>query len=115
MIIQPYLAQAAPKLLAGDGPPGIFVFFLIAGTLFALGGILLGIAVMRAGILPRWAGLLLLIGAVLNLASIFLGGIVGTVAFVLFAVAFGWIGYALTTESRAEAVQSVPASASIAR
>lgn len=109
LLVHPWLAQVAPKLLAGGEPPAFFVFFLAAGGLFALGGILLGIAIMRAGILPRFAGLLLLIGAVLNLVYVplngILGAIVASVAFVLFAVGLGWIGYALTMESRVEIVQ----------
>ncbi len=119
LIFQPWLAQVAPTLVAGDGPPAFFVFFLVASVLFALGNILLGIAVMRAGILPGFAGLLLVIGAALNVVAVPLSGIAGaivaSIAFVLFAGGLGWIGYALTTESRAEAVQSVSASSSIAR
>jgi|SRR5713226_2453534 len=99
LLVFPWLAQVAPKLAAGSGPPAIFVFFLVAGILFALGGILLGIAVMPAGILPGFAGLLLLIGAVLTLVTIPLNGIISTivsdVAFVLFAVGLGWMGYVL--------------------
>lgn len=42
----------------------VFAAYLPAG----LGLILLGIATLRAGVLPRWAGLLLIIGTVLDLA-----------------------------------------------
>ncbi len=69
LLVFPWLAQVAPKLAVGNGPPASFLFLLVAGVLFALGGLLLGIAVMRAGILPGLAGLLLLIGAVLNLVT----------------------------------------------
>ncbi len=114
LIILPWLAQAAPKLAAGSGPPAIFVFFLVAGILFALGGILLGIAIMRAGILPRWAGLLLIIGSVLNLVDFplngIIGSIVGTIAFILFALALGWMGYALQSTRSVDAVQPATAS-----
>ncbi len=117
LMVQPWLAQVAPHLLAA-GPPAFFVFFLVAGVLFALGSILLGIAVMRAGILPRFAGLLLIIGAVLNVVDVPLSGIPGAIvaslAFVLFAVGLGWIGYALMTQRRAEAIQSASAPARIA-
>jgi hypothetical protein len=105
LVIFPWLAQAAPNLLAGNGPPPtVFVFFLIASILFGLGGLLLGIAVMRGGVLPRSAGLLLLVGAVLNAAAFPLNGllstVVSTVAFVLFSAGLGWIGYALASEGR---------------
>src|SRR6266852_9854555 len=99
LIVLPWLAQVAPKLAAGNGPPAIFVYFLVASLLFAVGGVLLGIATMRAGVLPRWAGLLIIIGVVLNLVDFplngIIGGIVGLVAFVLFALGLGWIGYVL--------------------
>jgi hypothetical protein len=114
LIVLPWLAQAAPKLAAGSGPPAIFIFFLVAGILFALGGILLGIAIMRAGILPRWAGLLLIIGSVLNLVDFplngIIGSIVGTIAFILFALALGWMGYALQSTRSVDAVQPATAS-----
>jgi uncharacterized membrane protein YhaH (DUF805 family) len=68
---------------------------------------------MRATILPRWAGLLLIIGAVLNIVDFPLNGaigsIVGAVSFVLFALALGWMGYTLMSTRSVEAVQPVPA------
>ena len=107
LVIFPWLAQAAPNLVAGNGPPAIFVFFLVASILFGVGGLLLCIAVMRGGVLPRSAGLLLLIGAVLNAAAFPLNGllstVVSTVAFVIFAAGLGWMGYAMASEGRAVA------------
>ncbi len=98
-LVLPWLAVNAPQLAAGNGPPAIFVYVLVASLLFAVGGVLLGIATMRAEVLPRWAGLLILVGAVLNLVDFplsgIIGGIVGLVAFVLFALGLGWIGYVL--------------------
>jgi hypothetical protein len=101
LLVSPWLAQDAPQLLARNGPPSLFVFFLLAGILFSLGGILLGIGTMRARVLPRWAGLLLIIGVLLNVVdaplSGTLGSVVGIVSFVFFALAVGWMGYALWT------------------
>jgi len=104
LLVSPWLAQDAPKLaklLGGNGLASLFVFFLIAGILFSLGGILLGIATMRARVLPRWAGLLLIIGVLLNIVDAPLSGtpgsVVGIVSFVFFALAVGWMGYALWT------------------
>ncbi len=77
------------------------MYLLVASLLFAVGRVLLGIATMRAGVLPRWAGLLILVGAVLNLVNFPLSGVIGgivlLVAFVLFALGLGWIGYVLWT------------------
>ena|SRR6266700_2201020 len=113
LLVLPWLAQTAPKLAASSGPPSFFVFFLVASLVFVVGGILLGIAIMRARILPRWAGALILVGAVLNLVSFPLSGaisnILGTVAFVLFAVGIGWIGSTLMSTGSMEAAQPAPA------
>jgi len=117
LLILPWLAQVAPKLAAGNGPPAFFVYFLVASLLFAVGGVLLGIATMRAGVLPRWAGLLVIFGAVLNLVGFPLSGaissIVGVVAFVLFGLGFAWIGYVLMSGGSSEVVQPSPASSQV--
>jgi hypothetical protein len=110
ILVLPWLAQAAPKLAASNGPSSFFVAFLVASILLTLGGILLGIATMRARILPRWAGLLLIVGAILNIVEIPLSGaissIVGIASFVLFALALGWMGYALMSTRSMEATQA---------
>lgn len=109
LLVLPWLAQVAPKLAAGNGPGELFVAYLVAGISFALGGILLGIAIMRAKIWSRWTGLLLLLGAVINLADFPLNGpissIVNIVSFVLFAGALGWIGYSLLSVSSIEVAE----------
>jgi hypothetical protein len=107
LVIFPWLMQAAPNLLNSGPAPSLFNFFLVANILFGVGGLLLGIAVMRSGVLPRAAGLLLLVGAILNAAAFPLNGLLSTIlntlAFVLFAAGLGWIGYNLTAERRAMA------------
>ena len=55
----PALAQADPKLAASFFPTSIFVSFLLTGALLAIGGTLLGIAIMRTRIWTRWTGLCL--------------------------------------------------------
>ena len=116
LIILPWLAQAAPKLAASNGPGTLFTAYLVAGIAFALGGILLGIAIIRAKIWSRWAGILLIVGAVLNLVDFPLNGpissIVSILSFILFAGALGWIGYNLmstgTLEVVEQSVSSIP-------
>ncbi|WP_202630551.1 hypothetical protein [Deinococcus alpinitundrae] len=65
-VILPPLAAAAPQFVdsllgigAGRASPvdlGSFpTLFMLSGGLYMLGGLLLGIATFRAGILPRWA------------------------------------------------------------
>ncbi len=106
LVVFPYLAQAAPNALNAGPPPAMFAMLAIAAALFGVGGLLLGIDIMRTGTLPRLAGLLLLIGAVLNAVAFPLNGvasaIVSTASFVLFGVGIGWIGYVFLQARRRE-------------
>ena len=116
----PLIAAQAPALFdqAMTPPPFAPPVFVLG---FVLGHVLFGLATMRAGVLPHWSGLLMMIGIVLFF--------VGEVSFlaqrlavpalqqvfelirrlrviVLFGdVAFGlglvWMGYALWSEKRA--------------
>ena len=64
--IVPVLAVSAPPLLDPAGPLGASSpLFPLTFLPFLVGYILLGIATLRAGVLPRWSGLLLIIAAVL--------------------------------------------------
>jgi hypothetical protein len=66
--------------------------------------VLLGIATIRARVFSRWAGLLLIVGAVLSPAG-FVIGIVSAVADMLVFLGLGWMGYTLlTAKGEAEAV-----------
>jgi hypothetical protein len=71
----------------------VFAAYVPAG----LGLILLGIATMRAGVLPRWAGLLLIIGTVLDLAVLIgaSGELIVKAGDVAIDAAKIWIVYAL--------------------
>ncbi len=113
LIIFPWLVVNAPQvgtqLFSTDQALNMYTYVQLA--LFVLGGVLLGIATMRARVFSRWAGLLLIIGAVLDPVG-FVSGIVGTVGAVLVVIGLGWMGYALlTAKGEGEAVpQLVPAS-----
>jgi len=113
--ILPQLATEAPKFV--EGFLGIFnghasevnlgalpTFYAIAGFGYVLGGLLFGIATLRAGILSRWAAGLLAVGAVL---PILLSSLVPHPLDRIFAVPVGialaWLGYALWSERRAQA------------
>ena len=114
--VEPVMATEAPKFVAGllgmvngvpseislGAIPGIYALDGIAG--YVLGGLLFGIATFRAGILPRWAGGLLALGAMLPLL---LSSLVHHPFDRLFAVPVGlalaWLGYALFSEHRAPA------------
>ena len=95
---QPNALKTANELLGPTGPlAGFFPIFLLTLLLFNLGFILFSISIMRAGVLPRWAGLLLLIGTVLSNAQIFgpVGEIISKLGAVGFDIGFVWLAYAL--------------------
>ena len=83
--IAPLLAVEAPELLAVlVALPGFFRSFIV----FAFGWLLFGVATLRAGIYPRAAAVLLIVGAVLVVIPRPLTSIV-------LAAAVVWMGYVL--------------------
>lgn len=66
-----------------------------------LGGLVFGIATLRAQVLPRWAGALLAIGTVLPLVlSALLPHPYDRILAVPVGLALVWLGYALLSERR---------------
>lgn len=102
--IIPSIAAEAPTLFAlAMTPPTLALVVIFLG--YGLGFILFGIATMRAGVLPRWSGLLLITGVMLSLLEgspidqTLLHAIL-TFGRVLFGLALAWMGYALWSEKR---------------
>jgi hypothetical protein len=85
------------------------LLFFSGLAFFAAGYVLFGRATMRAGVLPRWGGLLIAIGAVLYVMGAFslpvfgpesvLVTIVETSGAVPFGLGFIWLGYTLWSGS----------------
>lgn len=80
----------------------------LSGLLIILGPLLFGIATFRARVLPRWAGALLALGAVL----VPIGALVPAeyqpeVAMTPIGLALVWLGYALFAERQARAPESL--------
>lgn len=102
-LVFPVLASgtATRGLLDMSGPllsGPLNIVFLLASLDFGLGYILFGIATWMAGVFPRWAGALLVIGApflALTPPLPVYGAMVGAVILGISAV---WIGYELWTE-----------------
>ena len=81
----------------------------ISGPMFFLGPLLFGIATFRARVLPRWAGAVLALNAVL----VPLGALVppeyqATIIMIPIGLALAWLGYALWAERRAPAAEPAP-------
>ena len=102
----PLVAATAPDLFAQLTAPPAFVLLLFLVT-YGLGFILFSVATMRAGVLPRWAGLLLIIGIVLQMAAEgvpldkSLLQMIRITAPIVLGLGFAWMGYALWSEKRA--------------
>lgn len=85
---EPALAQVAPELLAQD-PPGWLDFgFTLTYVLASLGWLLFGVATLRAGVYPRAAAILLIVGAVISFVPL-------PLTEVILAVAIAWLGFDL--------------------
>ena len=117
--ILPLLATAAPKFV--DGFLGIAssrasevnlgalpTLFAVVGILYMLGGLLFGIATIRAGILPRWAAGLLAVAAALTPLAVLLPHAIQRLAAVPVGLAMAGLGFALWSERRAKASDTVP-------
>lgn len=87
LFITPALATEAPGLLEAElGLPG-FILMLLFG---AVGWVLFGVATLRAGVYPRWAGVLLIVGGVIAFFPLPLVGII-------FSVTVAYLGFLLFT------------------
>lgn len=109
--ILPLLATEAPTLAEGflgifNSSAGKTEFGVLAnlwtltGPLYIVGGLLLGIATFRAGILPRWAAVLLAVGTLLAPIAALLPPEHEPKVAVPVGIALAWLGYALLTERR---------------
>ena len=112
--ISPPLATEAPEFVAGllgmvTGTPSevslgaIPTVYGLLGIEYLLGGILFGIATLRAGILPRGAGGLLAIGAALTLAGALIPHPFDRLFAVPVGLAVAWLGYSLWSERHEQA------------
>jgi hypothetical protein len=122
--ILPQLATTAPKFV--DGLLGTLaagrtskvdlgalpaIYSLGVGIPYMLGGLLFGIATLRAGILPRWPAGLLAVAAALTPAAALLPHAIQRLAAIPVALALAWLGYALwseRSERRAQASDPAP-------
>jgi len=122
--ILPVLATAAPQFVdsflgIARGNPGEMnigalptIYSLGIGIPYMLGGLLFGIATLRAGILPRWPAGLLAVAAALTPAAALLPHDIQRLAAIPVGLALAWLGFALWSERREQAAEPVPGTGS---
>ena len=101
-ILWPILVKHEASLLDFQGPiytSKVFLpFFIVAGLIYSLGYILVGIGIVQAGILPATAGILIAIGA----PTFGLGAMFGkyqvyprTAGITMMSIGLVWIGFGM--------------------
>jgi hypothetical protein len=119
VLILPLLATTAPAFVEGwmgmlNGSAGTMTLgalstvWTLTAPLYMLGGLLFGIATLRAGILPRWAAVLLAVGTVFAPVAALLPLDLQPKMAVPVGLALAGLGYALWAERRAQAAAPVP-------
>jgi hypothetical protein len=78
---------------------------LVGGVLYAVGAILFGIAILRARVLSRGAGILLIAAAVVTpIAGVLLRHPLDRIAAIPMGLALIWLGYSLWSHHREDTV-----------
>jgi len=122
-VILPLLTSAAPTFVesvmgmssgaGGSMNLGAFeVIYHSVSVLYLLGLLLFGIAIFRAGILSRWAAVLLAVSGPLAIIMSLLPHQIARLAAMPMGFALAWLGYALWAERREGAAKSVAGRAS---
>lgn len=112
LFVLPVLAPTVPQFIVSalgvaNGVPGemnigaMVPTYNVVGITYLLGGLLFGIAIFRARVLPRLPGGLLAVTALVTPAAVLLPHAIQRFAAVPMGIALGWLGYALWSERRA--------------
>ncbi len=113
--VLPVLASAAPGFVDGAlrivnpaSPAGIDIgalpaTYAVVGIAYMLGGLVFGIATVRAAVLPRTPAIVLAVAAALTPLAALLPHEIQRFAAIPVALAIAWLGYALWSERRATA------------
>jgi hypothetical protein len=75
----------------------------VLGLCYLLGGVLFGIATVRAAVLPRWPAILLAFAAIITPAAALLPHALQRYAAIPMGIALIWLGYSLWSERRGKA------------
>jgi hypothetical protein len=101
-VLWPILQQHDEALLSFTGPiyqSKVFLpFFIVAGLVYSLGYVLVGVGIVEAGVLPRTAGIFIAIGAPSFGLGLMFGKFqvyVRSLGVTLMSVALIWMGFVL--------------------
>lgn len=111
LFVLPIVAPAVPEFIVSalgvaNGHPGVMNIgalvptYAALGVCYLLGGLLFGIATIRAAVLPRWPAVLLAVAAVITPAAALLPHALQRYAAVPMGIAMIWLGYSLWSEHR---------------
>lgn len=117
LFILPVLAATTPAFVdsalgIANGQPGVMDIgamvpaYRVVGICYLLGGMLFGIATVRAGVLPRWPAIMLAFAAIITPAAALLPHAIQRYAAVPMGIALIWLGYSLWSERRTDRVSA---------
>ena len=95
VLVVPHLAEVAPEV-ADSGSGSVLAGFLLSFLLFGVGWLLFGAATLRTRTFPRWAVVLLIVGAVVSILPL------PSRALIL-EIAAACLGFSLLTEREVQA------------
>ncbi|MEO5806424.1 hypothetical protein [Devosia sp.] len=115
LLVLPVIAGPLPGFIDSylgvvNGHPGemnigaLVPTYAVLGVCYLLGGLLFGIATVRAGVLPRWPAILLAVAAVITPAAALLPHALQRYAAVPMGIALILLGYSLWSERRGDEV-----------
>lgn len=119
LYILPVLSASTPAFIdsylgVASGQPGVMDIgalvptYGVVGICYLLGGLLFGIATVRAGVLPRSPAMLLALAAIITPGAALLPHAIQRYAAVPMGIALIWLGYCLWSERRAVVAASSP-------
>jgi hypothetical protein len=111
LFVLPVVANALPGFVdsalgVANGHPGamnigaLAPMYAVVGVCYLLGGLVFGIATVRAAVLPRWPAILLAFAAVITPAAALLPHAQQRYSAIPMGLAMIWLGYSLLMERR---------------
>jgi hypothetical protein len=89
VFVVPRLAEVAPTV-ADQGTGSVLAGFLLSFLLFGVGWVVFGVATLRTRLFPRWAVILLIVGAVISIVPL-------PSRALIVEIAAGYLGFILLT------------------